>query len=309
MRETPYLAPASREECEPYYAAAAAATATGSKSFYFATRFFPPHLARAAYAVYWFCRHTDDLVDEAPSTEVGAAAIAEWERALARAWDAGWSEEPKLRIFVETAHRFGIPREYPFELIEGMRMDFQGTRYADFASLREFCYRVASVVGLMMCHVIGFRDPAPAHAIDLGIAMQLTNILRDVGEDLRRGRVYLPAEDLERFGYSVEDLRGAVIDDRFRALMQFQILRAEEYYQRAEPGIAMLHADGQFAVRVAADVYRGILREIAQNGYDVFRRRAAVPRSRKVWITARRMAVPMARHTVHRLAFWKSMNA
>ncbi|MCC6264397.1 MAG: phytoene/squalene synthase family protein [Bryobacterales bacterium] len=309
MRETPDLAPASREEIEPLYVAAAEATATGSKSFYFATRFFPPHLARAAHAVYWFCRHTDDLVDEAPSMEVGAAALDEWEQALARAWDAGRREEPILRIFVETAHQFRIPREYPFELIEGMRMDLQGTHYADFASLREFCYRVASVVGLMMCHVIGFRDPAPAHAIDLGIAMQLTNILRDVGEDLRRGRVYLPAEDLEHFGYSVEDLRGAVIDDRFRALMQFQILRAEEYYQRAEPGIAMLHADGQFAVRVAADVYRGILREIEQNGYDVFGRRAVVPSSRKAWITARSMAVPMARHTMHRLAFWKSMNA
>ena len=160
----------------------------------------------------------------------------------------------------------------------------------------------------MMCHVIGFRAPAPEHAIDLGIAMQLTNILRDVGEDLRRGRIYLPTEDLERFGYRAEELRDAVIDDRFRSLMRFEMERAEAYYRRAEPGIAMLHSDGQFAVRVAAEVYRGILREIEQNGYDVFERRAVVPPSRKAWITARRMAVPMARHTMHRLAFWKSMN-
>lgn len=297
------------EDSEHCYRRAAAATAMGSKSFYFATRFFPPHLAKAAHAVYWFCRHTDDLVDEAPSQEAGAAALGEWERDLARAWDAGGSAQPILRTFVETAQRFGIPREYPFELIEGMRMDLRGTRYPDFASLRVFCYRAASVVGLMMCHVIGFREPAPAHAIDLGIAMQLTNILRDVGEDLRRGRIYLPAGDLERFGYGAEDLRGAVIDDRFRALMRFQIERAEEFYRRAEPGIAMLHADGQFAVRVAADVYHGILREIERNGYDVFGRRAVVPSSRKAWITARSMAAPMARHTMHRLAFWKSMNA
>lgn len=299
----------SVEEIEQCYQRAAAATAVGSKSFYFATRFFPPHLARAAHAVYWFCRHTDDLVDEAPSVAAGAVALAEWERALNDAWESGWSPQPILRIFVETARRFEIPREYPLELIEGMRMDLRGTAYPDFESLRVFCYRVASVVGLMMCHVIGFRDPAPTHAIDLGIALQLTNILRDVGEDLRRGRVYLPAEDLARFVYDVTDLRTATIDDRFRALMQFQIARAEEYYRRAEPGIALLHTDGQFAVRVAADVYRGILREIEQNGYDVFGRRAVVPSSRKAWITARSMAVPMAKHTLHRLAFWKTLNA
>lgn len=308
MRETAALAPPPTENSEQCYRRAAVATAAGSKSFYFATRFFPPRLARAAHAVYWFCRHTDDLVDEAPSVEAGAVALEEWEQALARAWEAGGSADPILRIFVETAHGFGIPRAYPFGLIEGMRMDLRGTHYTDFESLRVFCYHVASVVGLMMCHVIGFRDPAPAHAIDLGIAMQLTNILRDVGEDLRRGRIYLPTEDLERFGYRAEELRDAVIDDRFRSLMRFEMERAEAYYRRAEPGIAMLHSDGQFAVRVAAEVYRGILREIEQNGYDVFERRAVVPPSRKAWITARRMAVPMARHTMHRLAFWKSMN-
>ena len=308
MRETAALTLPPSENSEQCYRRAAFATAAGSKSFHFATRFFPPRLARAAHAVYWFCRHTDDLVDEAPSAEAGSVALEEWEQALARAWEAGGSADPILRIFVETAHGFGIPREYPFGLIEGMRMDLRGTHYTDFESLRVFCYHVASVVGLMMCHVIGFRDPAPAHAIDLGIAMQLTNILRDVGEDLRRGRIYLPAEDLERFGYRAEDLRAGVIDDRFRALIRFQMGRAEAYYLRAEPGIAMLHTDGRFAVRVAAEVYRGILREIERNGYDVFERRAVVPPSRKAWITARRMVVPMARHTMHRLAFWKSMN-
>lgn len=309
MRETPHLASSPLEPIEACYLRAAAATAVGSKSFYFATRFFPPHLAKAAHAVYWFCRHTDDLVDEAPSVAVATVALEEWERALDDAWASGWSPQPILHIFVETARHFEIPRQYPFELIEGMRMDLRGASYPDFASLRVFCYRVASVVGLMMCHVIGFREPAPARAIDLGIALQLTNILRDVGEDLRRGRVYLPAEDLASFNYGLEDLRGGVVDDRFRALIQFQIARAEEYYRSAEPGIALLHTDGQFAVRVAADVYRGILREIERNGYDVFGRRAVVPSSRKAWITARSMAVPMAKHTLHRLAFWKTLNA
>lgn len=311
MRETAAVTQAecSLEPIEHCYRRAAAATAVGSKSFYFATRFFPPELARSAHAVYWFCRHTDDLVDEAPSIADGAAALEAWERAFLQAWDTGRSTDPILRIFVATARRHGIPQEYPLELIEGMRMDLRGTRYADFTALRVFCYRVASVVGLMMCHVIGFREPATTHAIDLGIALQLTNILRDVGEDLRRGRIYLPAEDLERFRYSEDDLRAGRINDRFLALMRFQIDRAEEYYRRAEPGIPLLHTDGRFAVRVAADVYRGILREIAQNGYDVFERRAVVPATRKYWITARTMAGPVARHTLHRLAFWKTLNA
>lgn len=161
----------------------------------------------------------------------------------------------------------------------------------------------------MMCHVIGFREPAPAHAIDLGIALQLTNILRDVGEDLGRGRIYLPHEEMARFGYTAKDLRAGLRDERFRSLMKFQITRAESYYEKAKPGIRLLSPDGRFAVRVAADVYRGILKEIVDNDFDVFHRRAVVPASRKYWITARSMALPVARHTLNRFAFWKSMNA
>ncbi|MCW5963563.1 MAG: phytoene/squalene synthase family protein [Bryobacterales bacterium] len=291
------------------YAQAANATAEGSKSFYFATRFFPAHLAKAAHAVYWFCRHTDDLVDEAPSAAIGEGQLDAWEAMLLRAWDNGTADDPILRVFVETARRYAIPLEYPMELIEGMRMDLRGTQYQNFEELRVFCYRVASVVGLMMCHVIGFREPAPAHAIDLGIALQLTNILRDVGEDLGRGRIYLPHEEMAQFGYTANDLRAGIRDERFRSLMKFQIARAEGFYQQARPGIPLLSADGRFAVIVAADVYRGILKEIVDNDFDVFHRRAVVPASRKYWITARSMALPMARHTLNRFAFWKSMNA
>jgi 15-cis-phytoene synthase len=297
------------------YQQAAEATAVGSKSFYFATRFFPARLARAAHAVYWFCRHTDDLVDENPDLELAERDLNQWERDLLRAWDSRTTSDPVLRVFVETAHRYEIPLEYPLDLIEGMRMDLRGTRYANFDELKVFCYRVASVVGLMMCHVIGLRDPeqdaaaARQHAIDLGIALQLTNILRDIGEDLQRGRVYLPADELADFKCTEEDLRAGRRDHRFRDLMDFQIARARTYYDSAKAGITMLSPDGRFAVRVAADVYRGILKEIEDNDYDVFHRRAVVPARRKYWITARSMAVPVARHTLHRLAFWKSVNA
>ena len=280
------------------YAQAAVVTASGSKSFYFATRFFPPDLARAAHAVYWFCRHTDDLVDEAPSVEQGSAALEQWSGWLESLLSGETPAHPVLRVFGDALERYGIPHEYPRELIEGMRMDLHAVRYETFEDLRVFCYRVASVVGLMMSYVIGFEGPALTYAIDLGIAMQLTNILRDIGEDLQRGRVYLPLEDLARFGYTEHELRGHVRNDAFRALMNFQAARASEFYEKANPGIALLDPRGRFAVRIASDVYRAILRQIEANEYDSFTRRAVVPPMQKYWITARGLAVPMARRAL-----------
>lgn len=285
---------------------AAGITARGSKSFYFATRFFPQPLAESAHAVYWFCRHTDDLVDEAPSPEVGHLQIEDWARAVETALRTGEASDPILVLFLDAVHRHGIPHEYPLELIEGMRMDLRRTRYRTFAELRVFCYRVASVVGLMMSHVIGFHGPALGHAADLGVAMQLTNILRDIGEDLRMGRIYLPEEDLDRFQYSAADLMAHRRSDAFRNLMQFQIARARQYYEQAMPGIPMLHPDGRFAVRIAADVYRQILARIEATDYEVFDRRAVVPATTKYWLTAKCMAIPMARHSLGRLAIWRS---
>ena len=163
--------------------------------------------------------------------------------------------------------------------------------------MRVFCYRVASVVGLMMSHVIGFEGEALPYAIDLGIAMQLTNILRDIGEDLDRGRIYIPADEMAQFGYSEADLHARVRNRAFEELMRFQVRRARQYYAASNPGIALLSADGRFAVRVASDVYRGILQRIEQSGYDVFDRRASVAAAQKYWITARSMALPIARRS------------
>lgn len=293
------------------YRQAAAATAAGSKSFYFATRFFPEDLARSAHAVYWFCRTTDDLVDECPSVGQGRADLEQWALDLREAFATGQARHPVLSAFIDTVARHGIPHQYAYDLIEGMRMDLDGTRYATFEDLTVFCYRVASVVGLMMTHVIGFRDTADRdeglrRAIDLGIAMQLTNILRDVGEDLARGRLYLPAEDMLRFGYGEEQLRRGERNAAFRHLMDFQIARARRYFAQAEPGIALLDPRGSFAVRVAADVYARILHRIEANDYDVFSRRAVVPPAQKYWLTAKAMTGPMIRHSVDRLAFWKA---
>jgi 15-cis-phytoene synthase len=281
------------------FKAAAEATAAGSKSFYFATRFFPPELARAAHGVYWFCRTTDDLVDESADPEAAARALDEWDARLRDALAGRAVEHPALQLFSRVAAEYGIPHEYPVELIEGMRMDLamdrEGLRYQDFEQLRVFCYRVASVVGLMMMHVIGYRGEPRQQAIDLGIALQLTNILRDIGEDLQRGRVYLPLDEMREFGYSEAELRGRVRNGNFVRLMQFQAARARAYYASAEPGIAMLDRRGRFAVEVAARVYAGILGRIEASGYDVFERRAVVPAARKYWITARTLALPAVR--------------
>ncbi len=290
---------------------AARQTAEGSRSFYFATRFFPVHLARAAHAVYWFCRYTDDLVDECENAAQGRRDLEEWEAALRLAVRTGAAEHPVLRIFLHTAKEYAIPLDYAFELIEGMRMDLNCVRYASFEELGVFCYRVASVVGLMMCSVIGLKrngdwEQARQHAIDLGIAMQLTNILRDIGEDLQRDRIYLPAEDLERFGYSELDLKEQVRNEAFRELMRFQVERARTYYARGNAGIAMLNPQGRFAVKVSSDVYRHILARIEGCDFNVFEQRAIVPPAQKYWLTIRGMAVPMARHSASKLAFWNS---
>jgi phytoene synthase len=148
----------------------------------------------------------------------------------------------------------------------------------------------------MMMHVIGSKPGAAPFAIDLGIAMQLTNILRDVGADLRMGRIYLPSDELARFDYSESELRAGVRNAQFHSLMQFQCARARNYYRAAAPGIPMLDQRGRFAVRIAADVYEGILGRIESGGYDVFERRAFVPKARKYWITARALALPALRH-------------
>jgi phytoene synthase len=288
------------------YARAAAATAAGSKSFYFATRFFPPELARSAHAVYWFCRTTDDLVDECPTIEQGRRDLEEWNLALRQALRTGDSWNPTLKLFLDATQRHSIPAEYAFELIEGMRMDLNGQRYETFSDLRVFCYRVASTVGLMMSHVIGFTEPARMseglrYAEELGVAMQLTNILRDIGEDLQRGRLYLPASELEKFGVSEAQLRQGILDERYRRLMAFQITRAREHYAKAAPGIPMLDARGRFAVKIAAEVYARILHRIEANGMDSLSKRAVVPSHQKYWLTARIMSGPILRNAAGRI--------
>jgi phytoene synthase len=285
------------------YAQAAEAARTGSPGFSFATRFFPVDLRRAAHAVYWFCYYTRRLASQAENPEQGRADLDQWARMVAAGLRGELARHPVLDVFLDTVDHRAIPHELPLEMIEGVHADIDRTRYATFSQLRGHCHRLTGTVALMMTHVVGFRGPAPDYMADLGLAIELTAILRDVGEQLARGRIYLPEEDMETFGYSVADLESHARSDAFRRLMQFQADRARSYYQKAEPGLPLLDPRGRFAMKTAFDIYRKTLRHIEASDFDVFHRRPAVPAVERAWITARSMAGPITR------SLWRVMSA
>ena len=285
------------------YGQAAEAARKGSQGFSFATRFFPADLRHAAHAVYWFCYYTRRLVSQAETPEQGRADLDRWAWMVASGLRGELARHPVLDVFLDTVDKRAIPHDLPLEMIEGVRMDIDQMRYASFSQLRNHCHRVTGTVALMMTHVVGFRGPALDYMADLGLAIELTAILRDVGEQLALGRVYLPLEEMEAFGYSESQAAGHVRDDAFRKLMKFQAERARGYYQKAEPGLPLLDSRGRFAMRTAFDVYRKTLRHIEASDFDVFHRRPAVPAVERAWITARTMAGPITRR------LWRVMSA
>lgn len=248
-----------------------------SRSFTFSSAFLPPDKRRAARALYAFCRLSDNIVDEDTiSRDEALERLEAWREAMRR--PASQQEHPVLLAWADTRERYNIPLRYSEELLDGMRLDLERTRYQTFEELWHYCYLAASTVGINSMYITGFEDRPETfqRAEELGVALQMTNILRDVGEDWRRGRIYLPQEDLARFGYTEDDFAQGVVDDRWRALMAFEIERTQALYDRALTGLALLSREGQFAIAASADVYRGILDKIVQNGYDNFRRRAAL---------------------------------
>lgn len=261
-------------------------TKRGSKTFYFGSMFLPYKKRQAMWAVYSFCRFTDDMVDEAEQNQVEqlTAKLSYWEVELRRSFEG--TVQPGLPYMVAWNHAvrsFNIPASPPLELIEGMRMDLSKVRYANFEELRLYCYRVASTVGLMASEIISYTDPrALEYAVNLGIAMQLTNILRDVGEDALKKRIYLPLDEMDKYGYTEAELLAGCVNERFRRLMEFQIARARYYYSLALPGIQYLSEDCRLSITLAAQLYSQILDQIERNGYDVFRRRAFVPMGSKM---------------------------
>lgn len=253
------------------YAHCESLTAAHSRSFHLATSLLPGDKQRAMRALYAFCRVSDDLVDRPgrdPARELRAWQV----KALAPQPLAG---DLVALAWADTRHRYRIPLRYAEQLIEGVAHDLGQTRHETFGDLAAYAYGVASTVGLMSMHIIGYSGPeAVPYAIKLGVALQLTNILRDVGEDWRAGRVYLPAEELAAFGLTEADLAAGEVSEKWRAFMRFQIRRNRRLYAESWPGLAMLHKDGRLAVAAAAEFYRAILADIEAHDYDVFTRRA-----------------------------------
>jgi phytoene synthase len=269
-------------------------TAKFSKTFYLGTMLMSPLKRRAIWAIYVWCRRTDELVDGPAANLTTNETLDEWEERLEKIF-AGHPWDDLDVALVDTLEHFALDIQPFRDMIDGQRMDLYRSRYETFEELELYCYRVAGTVGLMSTTVMGtdqrlrtapWDDPNVTIPIDeaiaLGIANQLTNILRDVGEDARRGRIYLPMEDLARFNYTEDDLFKGVVDDRWKALMQFQIQRARKFYTLAEKGISALSEDARWPVWSALMLYSQILDVIERNGYDNFQQRAYVSSPKKI---------------------------
>ncbi len=286
-----------QQETRDTFRASRAYTRRYAKSFYFASHVLPKEKRLASYAIYAFCRYADNIIDDAPLQGTPAHAmnrINDLRRQLGYVYARSRLMHPRLQAFQETVFRYQVPESLFLDLLRGVEMDLTVRRYESFPQLEEYCYCVASAVGLVMTRVFGYADEkALEHAQHLGLAMQLTNILRDIGEDYERGRIYLPAGEMERFGVTERHLRHVVLDDSWNRLMSFQIERARRYYAKAEPGIQMLDNDGsRFCVRLMSRIYAGILGDIERNGYDVFGYRAHVPGWKKAQIAAGVLLAP-----------------
>lgn len=255
------------------YADCEAITARNSRSFFLATTLLPFHKRRAVRSLYAFCRTADNIVDE--DLEEPLQKLACWR-------EQSLSPQPPAFdsvafAWADTLNRYHIPVRYAEQLLEGVERDLHQNRYQSFEELAVYCYGVAATVGLMSMHITGYqRQEAISYAVKMGVALQLTNIIRDVGEDWQAGRLYLPLEELAAFDLSEADIANHQVDDRWRDFMRFQIERNRHLYAEAWPGIEMLHSDGRPAVSAAATLYGAILDDIEAHDYDVFNRRAKV---------------------------------
>jgi len=285
-----------RRDLDRAYEYCDALTALHSRSFYVASSLLPKEKRSAVRALYAFCRVTDDIVDSGQAN--AASELAAWQARTAAAWPS--HDDLVALAWADARARFSVPQRYAEQLVAGVAQDLHKSRYDTFDELAAYSYGVASTVGLMSMHIIGYSSAeAIRYAIKLGVALQMTNILRDVGEDWRRGRVYLPAEDLNRFGLSTDDIAEGRVTSNWRRFMRYQIDRNRQLYAEALPGIALLAEDGRFAIRAAADLYRGILDAVEMNDYDVFSKRAHISamgkvlRLPRVWLQAKRASSPI----------------
>jgi 15-cis-phytoene synthase len=267
-------------------------------NFYYSFLVLPPAKRRAIVAVWEFCRAVDDAVDEATgehARQAAATALARWRDELARCYDGEEAGTAQGRRLVPYIAMFGLPRRAFEDVIDGVEMDLTAGRYDTFEALREYCRRVASAVGLICVEIFGYRDARTRdYAVELGIALQLTNIIRDVAVDLGQGRLYLPRQDLARFGCSEADLGAGVVTDKVRALLRYECDLARRCYARAEALLPARDARRLVAARIMGNIYFELLRAIERSGYDVFSRIIRVPRPRRAVIAATTWLATMA---------------
>ncbi len=261
--------------------------AQSGSSFYYSFLFLPPARRRAITALYAFCREVDDAVDEPTEPSAAQAALAWWRGEVAQLF-AGNPQHPVTRALVPATGPFGITQARLNEIMDGMEMDLNQNRYLDFAGLQLYCHRVAGVVGALAAAIFGYRDPKTIdYAERLGLAFQLTNIIRDVGEDARNNRIYIPMDELKRFEVSAADILEGRHTENFTRLMRFQAGRAMRCYDEA---LALLPLEDRRAQRpglVMAAIYRTLLKEISGDGFRVLKQRVALTPVRKLWIAWR----------------------
>jgi 15-cis-phytoene synthase len=268
-------------------ASATTITRSSNTSFYYSFSLLPRQKREAIHTVYAFCRYTDDIVDENADESGKAALLRRWRTELDRAI-RGTSEFPLLNQLIATATRFNIPIEHFYELIQGMELDLTKTRYATFEDLYQYCYLVASSVGLMCRKIFGYKNESTHdYAVNLGIALQLTNILRDIKDDARRGRIYIPQEDLARFGVAEEDILAYRYTPSFVQLMSFECERASRYFDLARAALRDEDKRFFFAARIMWSIYAHTLERIKRSEYNVFERRISISKFLKILITFR----------------------
>ena len=261
-------------------------TKASGSNFYYAFLFLPKPKREAIYAVYAFCRLSDDLVDEVKAGGDPAAALTRWRQELDTDFHGG-ARHPVIAAVGQAARRFTIPKAYFQELLNGMEMDLTRTRYATFEELYSYCYRVASVVGLICIEIFGYRNPGTkTYAERLGIAFQLTNILRDLALDARRGRIYLPQDELKRFGYTEDDLLAGRYNDAFVELMRFQCGRTRDFFRAASAALPAEDTRPLLAAEIMRAIYYRLLIKIERECYDVFKGEIALGKSRKLFLAS-----------------------
>jgi phytoene synthase len=275
-------------------------TKASRSNFYYAFLFLPKKQREALYAVYAFCRLIDDVVDRNTSPAKAMGELKQWREQIARCYEgqtnppAGRADHPILTSLSKIIQEFHLPREYFEELINGVEMDLHYSRYTTFEELYPYCYRVAAIVGLICAEIFGYTESATRdHAIHQGIAFQLTNILRDVKSDAARGRIYLPLDDLKRFGYSEQELLNSVYNQAFVDLMCFECQRAKNYYHDAKEFLSSRDRPSMVASEIMGGIYYRILQEIERSNFNVFGKKISLPGytklslALKIWLANR----------------------